>query len=156
MILPNAPGKNGKYHNTTGQYYIQHPEKYKGTSQPIFKSRLERLMMSYLDNNKAVVSWSYEPRAIKYRDMTTLDKYGQGKVRNYYIDFVATIIGEGNKLKTVWIEVKSDRETHPPRNKNNKLEMQTWIKNQSKWSAAKQLCEAMGVEFLVITEKQLT
>ena len=156
MIYPNTSGRNGKYHNAVGRYHVQHPEKYTGESQPIFKSNLERLMMAYLDNNKMVVSWTYEPHPIKYRDMSTPDRYGRGKIRNYFIDFVATVMGENGKLKTVWIEVKSERETHPPSNKNNQAEMKLWLKNQSKWAAARQICEAKGMEFLVITEKILT
>ena len=154
MIISH--GANGKYHSKSGYYNVQHPEKYLSKTRPIFKSDLERLMMKYLDENQNVVSWIYEPRPIYYKDFSKLDSCGRpGKQRKYYIDFVATIKTADNHLKTVWIEVKSEKETHPPKNKNNKLEMETWVRNQSKWTAAKKLCEAKGMEFVIITESQL-
>lgn len=157
MILPNKPGSNGKYHSKIGRFFPLHPEKYVGQSTPIFKSDLERRMMAYLDKTDSVVSWMYEPeQAIRYRDLSRPDKYGQGKERKYYIDFVAVVKTPDNKLKTVWIEVKSKKETVPPKNKNNRLDMETWVRNQSKWAAAKKLSESKGVQFLIITEDQLS
>ena len=157
IITSNQPGKNGKYHSKSGYYFVQHPEKYLSKTKPIFKSNLERLMMKYLDNNPNVINWIYEPRPIYYRDYSQIDhSTGRpGKQRKYFIDFVATVKTPDNHLKTIWIEVKSEKETHPPKNKNNKLEVETWIRNQSKWDAAKKLCESKGIEFVIITDEQL-
>jgi hypothetical protein len=99
----NQAGHNSKYNNTVGTYHIRNKEKYMGQYDPIYKSKLEAKMMFYLDHNPGVVKWNYEAFPIKY-----IDESSGGKMRNYYIDFVA-IVKSGNSLQTVWIEVKSRR-----------------------------------------------
>lgn len=147
----NQPGHNSKYNNNVGTYHLRHPEKFSGNYNPIYKSKLEAKMMFYLDHNENVVKWNYEGFPIKY-----IDESSNNKVRNYYIDFTA-VVKSGDKLQTVWIEVKSESETHEPGRKasKNPKAVETWIKNQSKWKAAKRLAESLGHKFVVITEKEL-
>lgn len=102
----------------------------------------------YLDRTPQVLSWTYEPKSIKYFDKTTQ------KVRRYFIDFVA-VVKVGMFQKTIWIEVKPESETHPPKNKNNINAYKTWLTNESKWNAAKALAKSQGFEFHVLTENQL-
>lgn len=148
---------SGKYNNKVGAYYPINREKYAGHAYPIFKSDLERRMMRYLDENPKVVKWIYEPRAIQYRDMSMPDKNGRlGKIRRYYIDFVATILTGDNSVKTVWIEVKSYKETIPPKDTASQTDKETWIRNNCKWQTAKQLCESNGNAFVIITDKELS
>lgn len=156
-MLPPIKSNSGKYRNKVGTYYPLNKDKYVGAYLPIFKSDLERRMMRYLDENPNVLKWIYEPRAIQYRDLSKLDKNGRpGKLRKYYIDFVATINTGNNEVKTVWIEVKSYKETIPPKDTASKLDKETWIRNSCKWQTAKQLCEANGNAFVVITDKELS
>lgn len=155
MLIPK---NSGKYRSSkTGVYFVQHPEKYKGKTAPIFKSNLERLMMKYLDNNPNIVYWIYEPNPIQYRDYSQIDRTTgrPGKQRKYYIDFVAVVKTSNNQFQTIWIEVKAYNETIPPKDKNNRDAIETWVRNQSKWEAAKKLCESKGIQFVVITDKQL-
>lgn len=149
----NQPGHNSKYNNTTGTYHVRNKEKYAGKYEPIYKSKLEAKMMFYLDHNESVVKWNYEAFPIKYVDESTNER----KVRNYFIDFVAVVKSGSDSLQTVWIEVKSESETKPPGRKasKNPLAMQTWLKNQSKWKAARALAESRGHKFVVISEKEL-
>jgi hypothetical protein len=155
MNLTNRKSSNGKYNSVAGVYHPLNPKKYIGERDPKFKSLLEYRLMYYLDKSPAVISWSYEKLTIKYKDMSS-----NGKLRTYYIDFVA-VINTGNKVKRVWIEVKSKRETEPPRQSKNKkkrnqiLENNTWIKNQCKWKTAEHAAKAKGYEFIIITEDQL-
>ena len=140
----------GKYsHAATGKFFPLNPQKYKGKGPLIFKSGLEKRMMKYLDKNENVIAWSYEPQCIKYFDK------GQQKVRRYFIDFTC-VIKQGMLQKTVWLEIKPESETHPPKNKKNIQAMMTWITNSCKWQAAQQLAKQKGYEFHVITEKQLS
>lgn len=144
-------GRRGKYNNAaTGTFFPQHPEKYKGSAAPIFKSSLELRMMQYLDKSPSIASWTYEPKAIRYVDKSTCPP----KVRRYFIDFVA-VVKQGPIQKTVWLEVKPYCESRPPKSKENAAANLLWLKNSSKWSAASQLAKSKGFEFHVITEKEL-
>lgn len=147
----NQPGHNSKYNNTVGTYHVRNKEKYIGRYDPIYKSKLEAKMMFYLDHNENVVKWNYEGFPIKY-----IDESSNNTVRNYYIDFIA-VVKANEKLQTVWIEVKSESETKPPGKKasKNPQAVALWIKNQSKWKAAKKLAESRGIKFVVISENEL-
>jgi len=148
LIRVNPRNHNGKYHSLSGKYFPMHPEKFAGNYTPIYKSGLEQRMMMYLDRNPMILSWSYEPMPIKYFDRST------NKVRRYYIDFVA-LARTNTGTKKIWIEVKDRREAEKPKNPNNIKENLTWLKNQSKWDAARRLAKSKGYEFVVITNDQL-
>lgn len=144
-------GKRGKYNNAaTGTFFPTHPEKYKGSKAPVYKSGLEMRCMMYLDKNPSIISWSYEPTSIKYLDKSQ----NPPKVRRYFIDFIA-VAQVGPVKKIIWIEVKPSSETKAPKNKTNIKAQLTWLCNQSKWQAAKQLAESQGKVFYVLTEKEL-
>ena len=155
MKLPNRQSSNGKYNSVSGVYHPLNPKKYIGERDPKFKSLLEYRLMCFLDKSPAIISWSYERLAIKYKDASSA-----GKVRKYYIDFVAAI-RNGDKIRRVWIEVKSKRETEPPvkssrkKKRNMILEEKTWLKNQSKWKTAERVAKSKGYEFIILTEDQL-
>lgn len=150
MIHVASQNKRGKYsHAKTGKYLVQNKDKYMGTPIVEYKSQLEYLCMRYLDSNSNIVAWSYEPMAIKYFDKV------HNKIRRYYIDFTA-IVKIGNIKKTVWIEVKSEAETKPPKNKKNAIDQATWMTNCCKWETAKALAKSKGYEFHILTEAQLT
>lgn len=151
MVHIADKSKRGKYSNAhCGEFMPQHPEKYIGTSRPEYKSALELAFMCYVDRNPAVVSWGYEGTVVKYYDKAN------GKVRRYFIDFTM-VVKVGPVRKTIWVEIKPESETHPPkgRARNDVKAQMTWITNQSKWEAASKLAKSKGYEFHVITEKQL-
>ena len=63
-------------------------------------------------------------------------------------------------LKTYLVEIKPDAQTQPPKypgkqTKKYLTESMTFMKNQSKWSAAKQYASDRGWEFIILTEKHL-
>jgi len=150
---------NAKYNNKVGIYYVSHPEKTGGVRAFQFKSRLEKAMMCYCDANDKVLRWVYEPNTpIRYEDFSQFDvkrnKYG--KPRKYYVDFILTIITPNKLLKTVWVEIKSLRETQQPGINASDMDKQTWIKNNCKWDAARKMCKSIGAEFHIITERELS
>lgn len=144
-------GKRGKYNNAKcGKFFPTHPEKYKGSTIPEFKSSLELRMMQYLDKNPSIIAWQYEPKAIMYYDRT----FSPPKPRRYFIDFIATV-RSGPVTKNVWLEVKPLCEATKPKNQKNVQANLLWIRNNCKWQAAEQLAKSKGCEFHVITEEQL-
>ena len=151
MVHIADKNNRGKYCNAiSGIFLPQHPEKYTGCGKIEYKSKLELSFMHYVDRNPNVVSWGYEGTTIKYFDRA------RGKVRRYFIDF-SIVVKVGPIRKTIWIEIKPESETHPPRGRarNDCKAQMTWMTNQSKWEAATKLARSKGYEFHVITEKQL-
>lgn len=151
MVHIANKNNRGKYSNAAcGVFIPQHPEKYIGVEKPQYKSALELQFMMYVDRNPAIVSWGYEGTTIKYYDKS------RGRVRRYFIDFTM-VIKVGPVRKTIWVEIKPDSETHPPkgRARNDPKAQMTWMTNQCKWEAAKALAKSKGYEFHVITEKHM-
>lgn len=150
MIHVNS-GKRGKYDNAkTGKFLPLHPEKYHGMTAPIYKSSLELRCMQYLDKNPNILRWTYEPKSIKYLDKSS----SPPKIRRYYIDF--TVIAKTQfSQKQLWLEVKPYSEVIQPKNTKNIKANLLYIKNQCKWTAAKQMAKQCGAEFIILTEKEL-
>lgn len=147
--------KSGKYTSAKGTFYPLRSEKYSGYENPKFKSKLEQSMMSWCDKNSSVKSWSYERIIIPYKDKTR-----NNSNHNYIVDFkimVKTKTGQ----KTFLVEVKSKKETVKPvpskrkKPENYRKEVETWVRNQCKWTAATQSAKARGWEFKILTENEL-
>jgi hypothetical protein len=111
----------------------------------------ERQVFRWCDDNPSILKWSSEETVVPYRCRT--DK----RIHRYFIDL---------KIKTkdnqTWlIEIKPDKETKEPKKRNTKSkqylnEVMTYVKNQSKWEAAKEYAETRGWKFQVWTEKTIT
>jgi hypothetical protein len=134
-----------------GRYKIKNPSKYKGNpTQVVFRSLWERQVFRWCDNEDGVLQWSSEEIIIPYRCKT------DNRVHRYYPDvYIKTKQGE------YLIEIKPKKETTPPRNGSRKTkkylnEVMTYIKNTSKWDAAKDYCEDRGYTFQIWTEETLT
>lgn len=147
----SVSNNRGKYQNAkTGKFLMKHPEKYCGTSTPIYKSQLEYLFMRYADSNPSIIQWGYENLHIQYLDKSS----NPAKVRRYFIDFVCKV-RVGTTIKTIWVEIKPTCETHAPRSNANIKTKLTWLKNQCKWDAATKLAKTRGAEFKILTEAEL-
>ena len=142
-----------KYHQ--GKYNIKFPDKYTGDpTNIIYRSSWELKFMNWCDLNSAVVKWSSEETIIPYRCGT------DNRLHRYFIDFKIQVNSKSGGLKTYLVEVKPSAQTIPPtfpgrRTKRYLTEAMTFVKNQSKWQAAKQYCADRGWEFMIITEKEL-
>lgn len=151
--------QSGRYRSLKGLYKPTHPEKYKGTKAPFFKSKIELMMMRYLDGNVNVLSWTYEPFAIKYKDEAQPIRTPSGgvtyRVRSYYIDFVC-VVRMGNTTRKFWIETKATSDVNVGHNSRARdIEKRDFITNMSKWKAASQIAKNQGHTFIVVTEETL-
>ena len=106
--------------------------------------------MRYCDLNDDIINWASEELPISY--WSPIDK----KWHRYFPDFII----KTSKNKKFIIEIKPSRQVGKPKppkkkTKSHMREQFEYIKNQAKWSAAKQYCEDKGIEFKIITEKEL-
>jgi hypothetical protein len=138
-----------------GVFQPINPRKYRGdVKNIIYRSRWEQRFMSFLDRDKDVLEWSSEEFFIVYRCKT------DGKVHRYFPDFKIKIKTKTGAIKTKVIEIKPHGQTFRPV-KPQKVtrrylnEAYTYMKNRSKWEAAKEWCANRGYEFEIITEKHL-
>ena len=134
-----------------GIYRPTYPRKYIGNPHRIvYRSLLERKFMRYCDLNPDVLQWSSEELYIIYRN--PLDK----KIHRYFPDFIIQV----STGKKYMIEIKPSRQCKPPKTPKKKTksfmrESFEYVKNQAKWTAAKNYCEDNDLTFKLITEKDL-
>lgn len=137
-----------------GKFYPNNPTKYKGNpGKIIYRSSWELACMRWFDNNKNIIEWQSEERAIIYR--SPVDQ----QIHRYFPDFVIKVKSKKGTLKTYMIEVKPFSQTRPPKKSPNKQkllkEAKTYAVNQAKWNAAKTFCSKRGWEFKILTEKEI-
>jgi hypothetical protein len=145
--------RNKKFYQ--GYYNPKFPQKYVGKlDNIIYRSGLELKLFRWADNNPNVLEWNSEEIAIPYFDTV------QNKNRKYFIDAYVKI-KEGSNIKKYLIEVKPYKQTQEPKatrgkKKSNLLyEQVTWRNNCDKWKYAKEFAKKSGMDFIIITEKEL-
>lgn len=113
----------------------------------IYRSSYEKRFIEYLENNKNVEAWGSECTPIEY-----VDAY-DNKTHTYYPDYIALINGV-----YYLFEVKPYNQCVAPSSivPKDSYQWKTYIKNVSKWKAAKTLCESKGMKFQIITEKTIS
>ena len=136
-----------------GRYKPKNPEKYVGdVNNIVYRSMWERHVMKWCDDSSDIVQWMSEELIIPYICET------DNKPHRYYMDFVI----QYKSGRVVLVEVKPHKETKRPERKQGKSrrtllnEGMTYIKNQSKWKAAKKYADDRGYHFEIWTEKELT
>ena len=150
--------KNNKYFQ--GIYTPINKNKYIGSTNPVYRSSLEKDFFLYFDTNSNVTAWASEGIVVPYYN--DIDK----KVHNYFIDLIAAIKQPDGTIQKFLIELKPYLQTVPPghnapAHKGNKkastvlYENLMWHKNQCKWKAASEYAAKKGMKFIILTEKQL-
>lgn len=138
-----------------GQFIPKNPEKYIGDVTDIrFRSGWELKCMSFFDTNPNVISWNSEGIVIPYMCAT------DGKMHRYFVDFLVKFKKRDGSIVTTLIEVKPEKQTKPPvapkrRTKRFLKEVETYAKNRSKWDYAIEWCKQKGIEFTILTEKNI-
>ena len=137
-----------KYNPKNKSKYIGNPTKI------ICRSLWERRVCKYLDENKNIIRWGSEELAIPY--YSPVDR----KMHKYYPDFIVEKKTEDGKIETLIIEVKPKKQTIQPERKKKKKstyikECMTYSVNESKWNAARKVCDKKGWDFIILTEDDI-
>lgn len=149
-----------------GIYKVINREKYIGSynwvsktitkENPKYKSSWEERVMTFLDNNKKVIKWGYEIINIPY--------FMNGKTHKYFLDFYVEVYDKNNIVKKYLLEVKPFKAVKipkKPRNNNTKAmrrylyERRQYVQNSNKWNSANAFCIRKGLQFIVLTERQI-
>lgn len=145
--------RNKKYYQ--GFYAPKNLNKYVGKiDNIIYRSGLELKFFRFCDNNPNVVEWGSEEIVVPYFD--TLHR----KQRKYFIDAYVKI-QEGDIVKKYLVEVKPWKQTQEPKAGKNKkksnllYEKIAFQNNMDKFSSAREFAKKHGMEFIIITEKEL-
>lgn len=136
------------------KFFPKNPQKYVGDlTNIIMRSSWETRFAIWCDNNPQVIYWQSEETIIPYICAT------DNKPHKYYMDFRIQVKTKSG-LKTYLVEIKPEVQTIPPKypgkqTKRYLTESLTFMKNQSKWQAAKNYASDRGWEFIILTEKEL-
>ena len=144
-----------KKYPRVGKYKVKNKEKYVGNLHECeFRSSWELRYMKYLDNRHNVLEWGSETVKIPYYNPV------EKKTRRYFVDFYVKVKTKTGHIKKYIIEIKPHSQCLPPkkpkrRSSKYRNELQAYVRNQSKWRAAKKWAEKRDWEFIVLTEKEL-
>ncbi len=139
-----------------GKYIPTNPHKYIGNHRNVtYRSLWERRFMVYCDTTDKVVKWASEEVIIKY--ISPIDK----KWHKYYPDFYVESVNQQGNVKQYLVEIKPKKQTKKPKQPSRKSKSFIWesreyVKNMSKWEAAKRFCDLKGWEFKILTEDHVT
>jgi len=145
--------KKSKY--IQGLYKPINPKKYNGDiTNIVYRSSWEKRFFHWCDENSAIISWSSEEVIVPY--FHYIDK----KYHRYFVDARITIQDINGNLETFLVEIKPYAQTQKPKypgktTKRYLTEVQTYVKNRSKWAAAEQYAKDRGMKFIILTEHHL-
>jgi hypothetical protein len=111
------------------------------------RSLWERNVCKFCDENESITKWSFEEVVIPY--LNPIDR----KIHNYFPDFLIQF-KDKTGIKSWMVEVKPKKQTYLKENASKKEKI-TWVVNDAKWKAAKAYCDKNGLEFKLLTEKEL-
>lgn len=136
-------------------FFPKNTSKYEGDPNKIkCRSLWERKFCKFLDENKNIIRWSFEPIKIPY--ISPIDNQ-----RHFYIpDFLIEKKNKDGQIETLLIEIKPEKQTMPPKKgkkKNRTIlsEAITYEVNLKKWESASEFCKKHNIKFKLITEKDL-
>ena len=136
-----------KYAN--GFYQLLNPQKYVGKKTPHYRSSWEHTFMRFCDNNPSVLQWANEAIHINYRNPFT------NKNTIYVPDFFMVYMDAAGKKHAEVIEIKPTKETTLEAAGNSKRAQAAAILNACKWQAARAFCDANGLKFRIVTERDM-
>lgn len=158
---PTNGDRTGYQRCVRGRFKPTNPKKYLGDVRNIYyRSSYEVKFMNWLDTKDDVKRWASEEIVIPY--LSPIDN----RIHRYFPDFYVETLNKDGKLEKSIVEIKPSSQTVEPIKKKTKRKSKkaskrflqekiTWGINEAKWKAAKKFCEKKGLEFKIITEKDL-
>lgn len=137
-----------------GSFVPKHKQKYAGPIEKIFyRSSYELKFMKWCDENPNVTKWNSECVVIPYKKPT------DQKIHRYFMDFLVEYRNKDGKIVKEIIEIKPYSQTLPPKKKrggkSNLYETVSYAINIAKWEAATKWAKKRGIQFRILTEKDL-
>lgn len=145
-------------HPKPRKWFPKNPDKYVGdVSNIIARSSWEIKFLNHCDRHPDIIKYASEELIIPY--LSPVD----GKEHRYFVDFVVMLRNSKGEIKKYAVEIKPYNQTLPPVKKTGSKrasqqminESITYAVNQAKWNAAKKFCSRVGLEFIVLTERDL-
>lgn len=135
----------------------RNPQKYIGNANNIIaRSGLEIRFFHKIDSNDNILSWGSEEIIVPY--LSEADS----KIHRYFPDLFLKVNTKDGKIKKFLVEIKPHTFCKPPRLPKSKrrtkgylLQVRNYVINQSKWKAATKFAQKHGMEFIILTEKDL-
>lgn len=134
-----------------GKYIVKNVSKYRGDPSKVrFRSLWENATFKFLEASPQVKYWSSETAVVPYICKT------DGQRHNYFVDLTVCMT-DG---RVFYIEIKPKSQTREPKVQKRKTkayitEVLTYVKNISKWEAAKEFALDRNATFAVWTEDTL-
>lgn len=135
-----------------GIYKPNNSEKCLNRTPIVYRSMLECRTFRFFDNSPSVLKWGSELFPIQYMK--------GDKPARYWVDIYAEM-KIGDEVKKFIFEVKPEKQTISPKPSKNKkrstvvYEQTMWYINNQKWDAARAWAIKNGLEFKIITEKDV-
>lgn len=135
-------------HYKQGRYKPKNPEKYLGKKDPVYRSSWEWTFCRFCDDHPYIEYWASEPFRIPYRNPATNEN------TIYVPDFFVTYKSRQGRRSEI-VEIKPSTQTFKENVGKSKENQYQYVVNKAKWDAAYKFAKQKGLEFRVITEKDM-
>lgn len=131
------------------------PGKYSGdVNNIVYRSSWELRFLQWCDLNPSVIAYHSEETIVPYLCQT------DNRIHRYFLDATVKIKDANGNINVFLVEIKPWVQTQPPKfpgkqTKRYLTEVETFVKNQSKWKAAEKFAQERNMKFLILTEKDL-
>ncbi|RLA01860.1 MAG: hypothetical protein DRQ47_07535 [Gammaproteobacteria bacterium] len=135
-----------KFHQSF--FHPNNPKKYVGKGSIKMRSSWETTFAMFCDNDPNVLEWASESIRIPYFNPLTRKK------TTYVPDFLVRYKDARGKEVVELVEIKPYKQSVFEGRQNQKQKEVVAV-NHAKWKAAQMFCKAKGIQFRVVTEKEL-